>query len=326
MINRSRQAGVLTTLSILSMAMASVSNAEEITATRFAKFQVVGYLPDYRVADLDPAVSKHLTDIIFFSVIPEPRGEFVSTVFDSPDGMGLRKILKEDYRVKVHLCVGGADRSQGFAEIAATEASRHLFATGLSAYCSANRYDGADLDWEHPKDDAESQNYGILLAEISKAFKPHGLELTAAIAGWQILTPAAIEAVDGINLMSYDGDGRHSTFELAQSEVHKLLKAGLPAAKMRLGLPFYGRGIVQRDLTKTYGEIQQAGPDSVDQNEVDGLYFNGPQLIRQKTQFARDQRLGGVMVWEIGQDARGDKSLLKVIDQAKLHSSAPRRR
>ncbi len=36
-------------------------------------------------------------------------------------------------------------------------------------------------------------------------------------------------------------------------------------------------------------------------------------MNRRKTEFALKSKLGGVMVWELGQDAAGDQSLLKVI-------------
>jgi chitinase len=226
------------------------------------------------------------------------------------------KRLREDHQVKVHLCIGGWDRSQGFAAIAATEESRRRFATGLTAYCRKHQFAGADLDWEHPENAPEATNYGRLLGAIAVAFKPAGLRLTAAMAGWQTLTPEAIAAVDAIHLMSYDNPGKHSTFEGAKADVRKMRDQGLPASKIRLGLPFYGRGITERDMAKTYAGIVAAAPGSADTNESQGMYFNGPSMIRAKTRFAKDQRLGGVMIWEMGQDAPGDGSLLKVIDES----------
>ena len=55
-----------------------------------------------------------------------------------------------------------------------------------------------------------------------------------------------------------------------------------------------------------------------DVDEVDGIYFNGIKTIERKTQFAIKKGLGGVMIWEIGQDASGDSSLLKAIQSARL--------
>ena len=46
---------------------------------------------------------------------------------------------------------------------------------------------------------------------------------------------------------------------------------------------------------------------------MDGLYFNGPDLVAKKTRYALEQKLRGVMFWELGQDADGADSLLSVI-------------
>lgn len=278
-----------------------------------ARFRVVGYLPDYRVDQIDASVGRLLTDLVFFSVAPDPHGQFASKALDAPKTVELLKRLRNEQHVNLILCVGGWGRSKGFAEIASTEKSRRQFAEGLTAYCGSHGFSGADIDWEHPKDSLESQNYGRLMAAIALAFKPHGLKLSAAVAAWQTLTPEWIEAVDAVNLMSYDAPGKHSTLDAAQSDVRKLLDQKVPAEKIRLGLPFYGRGIVQRDLTKTYAEISKSNSGSINDDEFNGVYFNGPATIHAKTQFAQVNNLGGVMVWEIGQDAPGDASLLKVI-------------
>jgi hypothetical protein len=43
------------------------------------------------------------------------------------------------------------------------------------------------------------------------------------------------------------------------------------------------------------------------------MYYNGIPTMRQKTHLAME-RAGGVMIWQLGGDARGSKSLLKVIN------------
>ena len=50
-----------------------------------------------------------------------------------------------------------------------------------------------------------------------------------------------------------------------------------------------------------------------DVNEVDGIYFNGPNMIEQKTKLALTRKLAGIMIWELGQDAAGDSKLLPAI-------------
>ena len=41
------------------------------------------------------------------------------------------------------------------------------------------------------------------------------------------------------------------------------------------------------------------------------IYYNGRPLVRQKTRFCIDQKLGGIMFWEAGQDSQDDRSLMK---------------
>ena len=42
--------------------------------------------------------------------------------------------------------------------------------------------------------------------------------------------------------------------------------------------------------------------------------YNGPATIRRKTELAL-QLAGGIMIWELSQDARGSDSLLRVIGE-----------
>ncbi len=298
-----------------SALLCSPADAQNRPSKPDASFRVVGYLPDYRVEAIDLAIGRYLTDLVYFSVKPEPQGHIESKVLDDPKTRRLLKQVRDAHGVKIHLCVGGWDRSQGFAGIASTPMSRRLFATGLTKFCRDRGFDGADIDWEHPKDDVEAKNYGALLAEIARAFKPHRLRLTAATAAWQTLTPEGLAAIDSLHLMSYDAPQRHSTFEAAQSDIEKFLKLGVPASKLCLGLPFYGRGIADGNQVKTYAEILAAGTLPPDSDEVAGLYFNGPSTIQKKARLAVNQKLSGVMIWEIGQDGKGDASLLKLISE-----------
>jgi GH18 family chitinase len=113
--------------------------------------------------------------------------------------------------------------------------------------------------------------------------------------------------------MAYDNDGRHSTPEAAEQAVQSLVDRGVPPEKIVLGLPFYGRGVKDRDRTLTWREIVAKHRPAATLDEVDGVYFNGPETIRRKTRFALQKKLAGVMVWELGQDASGNDSLLQVI-------------
>jgi chitinase len=143
-------------------------------------------------------------------------------------------------------------------------------------------------------------------------FKPHGLLLTVTIAAWQHLPKGAVAAVDGVQVMAYDHDKEHSTFDGAIKDVRTLLDAGIPAKKIILGLPFYGRDIKTRDA-ETYGAIAARHHPEPAVDQVGSMYFNGISTITRKVDHAVQMRLGGVMIWEIGQDATGENSLLKAV-------------
>lgn len=275
--------------------------------------RVVGYIPDHHAAGFDPNNAVGLTDLNVFSAQPTPEGGLDLSRFGANRPWAKFREFKTRERVRMILTVGGWGHSTHFAAVATTAALRQKFANTAVQVCLEHRFDGLDLDWEHPKDAAEQNGYGQLLTEIQTAFKPHGLVLSVTIAGWQGLSPEAIAAVDWVNLMAYDHPGRHSTLESAQVEVKKLLDLGIPPQKLNLGLPFYGRKIMNRELASTYREIVEKYHPAPETDEVDGIYFNGPATIRRKTEWAMKSKLGGVMIWELGQDVSGKDALLPVI-------------
>ncbi len=275
-------------------------------------FRVVGYLPDYRLPDFDAAALDHLTDLVLFSVEPTATGQLNFSRLEQAPLAHLRS-LKTQHRVRLILCVGGWDRSTHFKAVVESDQHRRVFVENMVKTCLEQRFDGVDLDWEHPQNAAEQAGYAQLLIDLRQAFEPHGLVLSVTLAAWQQLPPTAFEAVHWVQVMAYDHAGRHSTFEDARTDVAKLLAAGVPQEKLTLGLPFYGRDFVQPEHTLTYREIVAQNVLAPDTNEVGQFYFNGPHLIQQKTQYALNIGLAGVMVWEIGQDTAGEKSLLKLI-------------
>ena len=279
-----------------------------------AVFRVVAYLPDYRVQALDPVALGGLSDLLFFSLEPTPAGGLDAARLTPAIETKLQAVKR---RRALHLwvTVGGWERSAGFAPVATDAAKRRRFAKTLTLFCLSHHIDGADFDWEHPANAPEEAGYAALLAETQRAFAPHKLLLSVTMAPWQKLAPAGIAAVDAVNLMAYDHEGRHSTSAQAQADVAGFLRLGVPPGKLLLGLPFYGRDILRPNTALAYADIVRQYHPAPGVDEVKGLYFNGPATIRQKTQAALAQHLGGVMVWEIGQDAAGDGSLLKVIHQ-----------
>lgn len=294
-----------------------VEPAKDGAARQAAReFCVVGYLPDYRVDAIEPAAVEGLTDLVFFSLEPEANGDLKTRGLSAAT---LKKLqdLKSRTKVRLLATVGGWDRSRGFAPMATNPETRQAFIERLARFCQEQHFDGVDFDWEHPANRAEEEAYASLLAETRQVFQPQGRLVTVALAAWQRLDARGLQAVDRIHLMAYDHDDRkHSTFERAQADVEQLANRGADRAKICLGLPFYGRAMDDRSRAMTYAELQSRYEPAPAIDEAGGFFFNGPETVRKKTRYAHQQGLSGVMIWEIGQDAAGDRSLLRAIRAA----------
>ncbi len=309
-------------LGVAFLAGGSVSTAADRAAAPPPEFRLAGYLPDYRLAEFDLDSLSGLTDLILFSAEPTADGGIDFSRLKAAPWEKLR-LWKTRHRTRLILCVGGWDRSAAFPAVSASPALRQTFARQLAAACLERRFDGVDLDWEHPRDATEAEHYGLLLQQLRTEFQPHGLVLSITLAAWQPLTPAAVEAVDYVQVMAYDHPGRHSTFEGARDDIARVLKAGAARRKVVLGLPLYGRDIKQPDTVRTWRQIVERDPQ-ITGDEQEGLFLNGPETIQRKTEWALSEKLGGVMVWELGQDAPGDRSLLRHIHRAITPSTRPR--
>lgn len=287
-------------------------------------FRIVGYLPDYRVAGFDAAAASSLTDLIVFSTEPTPDGGLDLARLGQFPWPRLQE-FKNQSKVRLLLAVGGWGRSRHFGKVSTSPELRRAFATATLKACDDLQLDGIDLDWEHPSNPAEEEGYGLLMEEMRRGMAPRGLVLSVTVAGWQKLTPLVIQSADLVQLMAYDQSGAHSTFEGAKADVEKLLKMGVPRAKLVLGVPFYGRHRTQRDRTPTYREIVDRYAPAPDVDEVDGVCFNGPVTIRRKAEYALGEGMAGAMIWEVGQDARGDASLLQILAKERVGARASAR-
>ena len=127
--------------------------------------------------------------------------------------------------------------------------------------------------------------------------------------------------VDFLHIMAYDQQGTaenknsHSSLEFAQKVVTQGKAHLIPPNKLTLGVPFYGRHSVTGDWTTYEDLVQQYHPldrsvDSIIVNKKKRrgksptIAFNGIDTIQAKTRLAVEEGLGGVMIWEVGQDCR----------------------
>lgn len=311
-----RKGSSITALTLLALAplagCSAIQDGPGSLRQTVTAFHVVGYLPDYRTLSIDDSLGLYVTDLIYFSIEPKPSGELDSERL-KPEALTRLREIKRRHGARLFVAVGGSGRSKGFGPMATDKKARDRLVRALTRFCLKNQLDGADFDWEFPENEAEKDAYAALLVEVKRAFKPHGLLVTVALAVSQKLSADAYQAVDRVHLMVYDRRPRHSTFEQATAAVHKFLSYGIPRKKIYLGVPFYGRPVRGGRKAMTYARIVRKYHPGPNLDEVGGIYFNGINTIQRKTRYAMEQGLGGIMIWELGQDAKDDSSLLRAV-------------
>jgi len=188
--------------------------------------------------------------------------------------------------------------------------------------------DGVDYNWEYPgyrmgKGYLEEkeilkdyEGLANLVKETREAFKDSDKVITLAYypdtKQEKLLHLVGVdEHVDLLHSMSYDqGGANHSPRELAAKTLNQADIAGLPLSKLCLGVPFYGRKASVEGDWVTYEDLVQehklSGKEDVVTNTKDGVGvgFNGKQTLGWKVKLAVKENLGGVMIWEVGQDCR----------------------
>lgn len=225
-------------------------------------------------------------------------------------------------------------------------------------------FDGIDIDWEYPVEGGvhtgrteDKANFTAMVTEFRRqldAVRP-GLLLTAALPAeeeyYKNFDLAAIsQSLDSVSIMAYDlhwnsepMTNLHSALFHDGSDPSKppldkrygdyavrgFLKGGVPAEKIILGVPFYGKGWT--GVKSTNGGLYQAatGPAKPlgSYRELAALpatarrgylskavtctvwsdenfwSYDCPKALRKKAKYVRQHRLGGVMFWELSHDS-----------------------
>lgn len=298
-----------------------------------------------------------------------------STAAGAPHGNynQLNKLKAANPGLKSLISVGGWTWSSQFSSAALTEASRKTFADSCVALMKKYGFDGIDIDWEYPVSGglqngrtADKVNFTLLLQALNAALDVQGTadnrDYLLTIAGpagadkVRNLEPAKIAAtVDWINLMTYDYNGNWNNYTghnaplskpsgdpgpaglYAQATVDNYLANGVPASKLVLGVPFYGRswsnvpatnnGLFQsgttgpgtweagmldyKDIAANY--LTNAGfakyRDDTAQvpylyNKSTGVFvsYDDPASIQAKAVYLKQKGLAGAMIWELSAD------------------------
>uniref|UniRef100_A0A7S2WJ24 GH18 domain-containing protein n=1 Tax=Mucochytrium quahogii TaxID=96639 RepID=A0A7S2WJ24_9STRA len=276
-------------------------------------FDIVGYFPEWRFRFLDEDhehrlrdICSHLTHLLLFSVEVDVSGK-ISALDRWPNGDRMNRVRRVCSDTKLLVCFGGNGRSGGFSSVVRDSVKRGRLIKELGTFMEKHELDGVDWNWEYPSSREDWVGLRALIGEmrVSSPSKVQTLAYYPDTRQEAILSNLAFgDVVDRMHMMSYDQPGtRHSTFDFAKRCVDQGIQAGLDAKKLTLGLPFYARHIRTGDW-KTFHDVMKTAPKEADENsdQLQGYYFNNVNTIKKKTMLARSQGLGGVMIWESGQD------------------------
>ena len=284
----------------------------------------------------------------------------------------LYNLKQEHPHLKVLISIGGWTLSNDFSAMANDPQARANFIQSCIQFCETyDCFDGIDIDWEYPcyaehnGHPYDKENFTYLLQELNTALKAHDPPLLLTIAApagpWHyanIEVNTIHQHLDWINLMTYDMSGawdpqtghQSALYPPAQgnpdlcvdSTVGYYIGQGVPADKLVVGIPLYGRSFASALSTPDGLYSSHSGTGSGTTSEEGMLFFfdiknnllsqytrywdslakvpylhsSNPQhqyygeyvtyddeeSIGLKCGYIKDNNLGGAMVWELGLD------------------------
>lgn len=289
--------------------------------------RTVVYLPDYR-----GALSTWATKIDF------SRMTYLNLCFADVDAAGnvsyadpgLDAFVAAAHAkgVKVCMAIGGASviENGGVYATVLQDNMRDTLVNKLGEFATNHQLDCIDVDLEG---NGVNQYYEAFVTSLATKLHAQNKEMTSAVSSWfgNKISDKAIQAFDFINVMAYDlhnpgGSAQpvqSSSIEEATAEVDYWIGRGLAKNKAVFGVPFYGyKWAGAKGEALTYAEILGQNAAAATEDKVtlgsSTVYLNSRATITAKAKLAKSY--GGIMVWELGQDAPGDASLLKAINDA----------
>jgi chitinase len=305
------------------------------------------------------------------------------TSLDSVNLMKLTSLRKINKDLKILISIGGWGGCKYFSDAALTDQSRRKFAEDAVALLKKHRLDGLDIDWEYPAQvgagniyrPEDKQTFTLFLKALRDRLDEQGKQDNRSAATHYLLTAAtggdtafvshtelgqAHKYLDYVNIMTYDlyhGNdkvtGHHSPLDQSKkgdqsrnssmSAVDGHIRAGVPAGKIVLGLPFYGRGwnnvadkdnglyqpstgehlfisydeladkYISRNGFTRYWDADAKAPYLWNPTTRTFISYADEESFTPKIAYVKEKGLAGVMFWEYTYDLRQKKLLDKLV-------------
>jgi chitinase len=348
--------------------------------------EIIAYIfPKDRIIDPGEVAAGKVTRINYAFANLQNGVIVAGFTHDAENFAVLNSLKKENPKLTVLVSVGGWTWSSNFSDMALTKQSRSLFIESAVKFVERYNLDGLDIDWEYPGMTGnnnkfrpeDKQNYTLLLKELRERFnheekKLHRHLVTSIATGastdfLEHTEMARVQRyVDTINLMSYDyyvpvwdkTTGHHAPLFTnpadpkkisADRTVHEYESAGVPANKIVLGVPFYGKNWANVSSTNhglfqtgteapnsylpysslasmqnngyvRYWDATASAPFLYNQDAQIFISYEDPESLAAKCKYVLDHNLAGIMFWEYSSDPAG--VLLQSINTG-LHRDPP---
>ena len=323
---------LFTSLIMTIFGVSGVTLSQKAQSLRVVAY-IVAYDADY-MRNLDNSHFDHLTDIILIGnlVFFDEEGQlsyndyFADVVAAAKDKIG-------DRPIRLHMNVAGpAGPGETYEEqlYSGGDAHTKAFRSGrmeaqLLEMLQTYGLDGVFFDYEFPMTDEHLAAYDDFIVSLKKTIGDDYILGVASPHWGQRLSRAAIRALDMVEVMCYDcwdENGVHSSVKATKSYMKGYLHDGYRASQLDMGIPFYARPSSGEAYWYSYaGYYQDLDESGVMKDPATGLTFNfnTPETVYEKTSWAIQKGLGGVMVWNYGCDlpADNDASLFNAVARAK---------
>lgn len=364
----------------------SCSERRKIEEQTPKSYHIVGYVAGWKTINPKRIPAEKLTHINYaFANVQDGLVANIgdNAARDSTNFLILHQLKARNPDLKILVSIGGWTHSKGFSDAVLTEESRKkLTASGID-FLLKYKLDGLDFDWEYPALQGDNnvvrpedkENFVAMLKSFREALdsvgsidNKHYLS-TIASGGFRTYLELndlaeAQKYLDFINIMAYDfytaGDditGHHANLypngakgRSAQTTVEEHIEFGVPAEKLVLGVPFYGRmwnGVNSQDnglfqsgkfeMGLPYQQIfalsknssysrfwdEKAGaPYLYSIKDSAWVTFEDPESLALKMKFVKEKGLAGAMFWEMSEDNTG--TLLDALYEELNPSPAPK--
>lgn len=345
-----------------------------------AKPAVIGYVGGYRgLIHTDSIDVAKLTHINYAFVDIKDNRAWLHNRTDDSNIKRLVALKAKNPALKVLISIGGWTWSKHFSDAVLTDSSRKNFTQSAVDIVKKYSLDGIDIDWEYPGMLGDSnvyrpedkEHYTLMFKSIregldalSKTTHAKYFVTLAAGASQEFLEHSEMARVslyvDYVNLMTYDFTDVADTVAIhhtnlytsagapkqrsADLAVQWFLAAGVPAAKLVVGLGFYGHAIEMRTADNNglyrkaakrvpvggytfikdslvnkkgftrYWDAEAHAPYLFNPERKIFVSYDDEQSVKDKCAYVLKRNLGGVMFWEYFNDKK--EYLLKAVDEA----------